>query len=89
MAFPARVNPDSSHVCASGRLLLTTCAVMGCVILNGRWGGLGDGTLANVPGYTYSRSGSGVGGSVIDYCLVSQGFWSNITRFAVGAFEAE
>jgi hypothetical protein len=52
---------------------------------------------AIVPGYTYSRSlllysrsGSGVGGSVIDYCLVSQqGYWSNITRFTVGAFEAD
>jgi hypothetical protein len=68
MAFPARVNPDSSSVCAAfGRLLLTTCAVTGCVILNGRRGGLGDGTPANVPGYTYRRSGSGVGGSsVID-----------------------
>jgi len=42
LVLPARVNPDPSPVCAFGRLLLTTCicAVTGCIILNGRCGGV-------------------------------------------------
>jgi len=36
LAAPTRVNPDRHAVCQFGRCLLNSCAVTGCVMLNGR-----------------------------------------------------